>query len=88
MCLAVPGKIISIDEGDSLARMGRVNFAGVVREVCLAFVPEAQVGAYVIVHAGSAISTLDEEEAQKVFDDLRRLDEIMGAESEKPDPTV
>ncbi len=76
MCLAIPGKILSITEGDSLTRAGRVSFGGVVKEVNLAFVPEAVVGAYVIVHVGVALSTVDEEEANKVFEYLRQMEEL------------
>ena len=73
MCLAIPGQIVSIDEGDALSRTGRVNFGGIVKEVALACVPEACVGDYVIVHVGVAISTLDEAEAQQVFTYLRQM---------------
>jgi hydrogenase expression/formation protein HypC len=67
MCLGVPGKVLSIEENPSGMRMGKVSFGGIAREVCLAYVPEAQVGDYVIVHAGFAISKLDEAEAMEVF---------------------
>ena len=63
MCLAIPGQIVKADK-DGLMRMGKVDFGGVIREVCLAYVPEARVGDYVIVHVGFAISQLDEAEAQ------------------------
>jgi hydrogenase expression/formation protein HypC len=76
MCLAVPGKIVSVGEGDPLARTGRVNFGGVVKVASLAFVPEAGVGDYVIVHAGFALSRVDEKEAQEVFEYLRQIDEL------------
>jgi hydrogenase expression/formation protein HypC len=66
MCLGIPGQIVEITP-QGLMRMGRVDFGGVVREVCLAYVPEAQLGDYVIVHAGFAISQLDEEEAQETL---------------------
>jgi len=62
MCLAVPGRVVEITQ-DGLMRMAKVDFSGVTREVCLAYVPEAQEGDYVIVHVGFAISLLDEEEA-------------------------
>ncbi len=78
MCLAIPGRIIEAND-DPLMRMGRVDFGGVVRETCLAYVPEARVGDYVIVHAGFAISRLDEEEAQET---LRLLAEIGALEPE------
>ncbi len=74
MCLAVPGKIISVTDGDDpLMRMAKVSFGGVVKEVSLAYVPEAAVGDYVIVHVGFALNRLDEQEALKVLDDLRSL---------------
>jgi hydrogenase expression/formation protein HypC len=76
MCLAVPGKIVSIEGSDPMLRSGRVNFGGIVKEVNLGYTPEAEVGDYVIVHVGFAISTVDEEEAQRVFDYLREMDEL------------
>ncbi|MFQ6101266.1 MAG: HypC/HybG/HupF family hydrogenase formation chaperone [Anaerolineae bacterium] len=67
MCLGIPGRIVEVTEG-GLMRMGKVDFGGVTREVCLAYVPEAQVGDYVIVHVGFAISRLDETEAQETLE--------------------
>ena len=64
MCLAVPGRVVEIDSQDDLLRSARVDFGGVVREASLAYLPEAVVGDYVLVHAGFAISRLDEEEAR------------------------
>jgi len=75
MCLAIPGKLISIS-GEDLNRMGRVSFSGVVKEVSLAYVPEAQVGDYVIVHVGFALSRVDEAEAQRVFEYLEAMDDL------------
>lgn len=75
MCLAVPGKIISI-EGEDLARTARVSFGGIVREVSLAYVPEAQLGDYAIVHVGMAISLLDEDEALRTFEYLKQIGEL------------
>jgi hydrogenase expression/formation protein HypC len=80
MCLAIPGRIVETDE-DALMRMGKVDFGGVTREVCLAYVPEAQVGDYVIVHVGFAISQLDEEEAQQTLQLLAEVG-ILGQELE------
>ena len=74
MCLAVPGQIISIDGDDFLTRSAHVSFGGAIREASLAFVPEAKQGDYVIVHAGIAISVLDEAAAQQVFRDLEALE--------------
>lgn len=72
MCLGIPGQIVDVDEG-GLMRMGKVDFGGVTREVCLAYVPEAQVGDYVIVHVGFAISQVDEAEAHET---LRLMAEV------------
>lgn len=73
MCLAIPGKIESVQEDD--LRKGMVSFAGITKEVCLAMVPEAGIGDYVIVHVGFAISKLDEAEAQETLAMLRDLSE-------------
>ncbi|MDE3067414.1 MAG: HypC/HybG/HupF family hydrogenase formation chaperone [Verrucomicrobiota bacterium] len=76
MCLAIPGKIVSVSGADPLERTGRIDFGGILKEASLACVPEASAGDYVIVHAGVAISRLDEAEARKVFDYLRQMDEL------------
>jgi hydrogenase expression/formation protein HypC len=76
MCLAIPGKIESISGDEPLSRMGKVNFGGVLKEACLAYVPEARVGDYVIVHVGFALSRVDEEEAHKVFAYLKEMEEL------------
>jgi len=81
MCLAVPGKIISVS-GEALEKIGRVSFGGVIKEVNLAYVPEAQIGDYVIVHVGFALSTVDEEEAQHVFDYLAEMGELSELEND------
>ena len=83
MCLAIPGKVISVTGDDPLMRSGKVNFGGILKEANLGCVPEAQVGDYVIVHAGFAISRLDEKEAQKVFEYLQQMDDLRELE---PDP--
>ena len=84
MCLAVPGKVLNVTGDDPLSRAGRVSFNGVVREVSLACVPEAKVGDHVLVHVGFALSVVDEEEANRIFDYLRQMNEL--AEVEKPPP--
>lgn len=78
MCLAVPGKILSIEDGDpsGLGRTGRVSFGGIVKEVNLAYVPNAQIGDYVVVHVGFALDIVDEAEARKVFEYLEQMDEL------------
>jgi hydrogenase expression/formation protein HypC len=84
MCLAVPGQVKEIfDAGGT--RMGRVNFGGISKEVCLAYLPDIVVGDYTIVHVGFAISKIDEESAQKtlqMFRELGILDEELGLVSE------
>lgn len=80
MCLAVPGKILEILGDDPLQRRGRVSFGGVVKEVILAFVPDAGVGDYVIVHVGVAISRLDEAEARRVLEFLEDAGEAPEAD--------
>lgn len=66
MCLGIPARIVEVNDNPPM-RMGKVDFGGVTREVCLAYVPEAQVGDYVIVHVGFAISRLDEREAHETL---------------------
>jgi hydrogenase expression/formation protein HypC len=73
MCLAVPGRVQSIDDEGATTRAGRVSFGGVERRVGLAFVSDARVGDYVLVHAGFAIARIDEAEAAKVFDYLEEI---------------
>ncbi|UCD18406.1 MAG: HypC/HybG/HupF family hydrogenase formation chaperone [Candidatus Zixiibacteriota bacterium] len=74
MCLAVPGKIVGISGDDALNRTGRVSFGGIIKEINLAFVPEAKIGSYVISHAGFAISIVDEKEANRVFEYLDQIE--------------
>ena len=81
MCLAVPGKIVSI-QGEDFARSARVDFGGIVKEVSLAYVPEANIGDYAVVHVGFAISLVDEEEALRSLEYLRQMGEF--AELENP----
>jgi len=74
MCLSVPGQLVAISsfEDNLLARTGKVSFGGVYKEVSLAYVPEARVGDYVLVHVGFAISVVDQDEAKFVFDYLKQ----------------
>lgn len=77
MCLAVPGKVISIAGDDLLTKTAKVSFGGVIKEVSLAYVPEAQIGDYVIVHVGFALSILDQAVAEQTLQDLATIaDEI------------
>ena len=86
MCLGVPGKILEIYEAESL-KMGKVDFGGVVREACLEYVPEAEIGDYIVVHVGFAISLVSEEEAQATLEMLREIiviEDELGPEQESP----
>lgn len=86
MCLAVPGQVEEIYEANG-ARMGKVNFGGVVKDVCLAYLPEIEVGDYTIVHVGFAISKIDEASALKtlsVFEEMGILEEELGEEPSEP----
>ena len=83
MCLGVPGKIIDIYEANGL-HMGKVDFGGVIQEVCLAYVPEAHIGNYAIVHVGFALNILDEAEALETLQLLREIgaiEEELGADA-------
>jgi hydrogenase expression/formation protein HypC len=75
MCLGIPGRVIrTYREHDVL--MGKVDFSGVVKQVCLEHVPEVKIGQYVLVHVGFALSQIDEDEAQHVFDFLKKMDQL------------
>jgi hydrogenase expression/formation protein HypC len=76
MCLGVPGKVVAIHAGGVGMTMGRVSFGGILKEVCLAYTPEAQVGDYVLVHVGFAISVLGEEEAASTLRFLETMGEM------------
>ncbi len=75
MCLGVPGKITEIYQENGL-RMGKIDFGGVTRDACLAYVPEAQIGDYTVIHVGFAISQLSEEEAQQTLALIREIADI------------
>jgi hydrogenase expression/formation protein HypC len=81
MCVGVPGQIMSIEPNPLGMTMGKVNFGGIVKEICLAYEPGVQVGDYVLVHAGFAMSKIDEQQALDVFDLLRQMDELAELET-------
>lgn len=85
MCLGVPGKVIAIQEQALGMNMAKVSFGGIAKEVCLAYVPEARVGDYVIVHAGFALSKLDEQEAAEIFELLSEMEEAAGLNGSPPE---
>lgn len=84
MCLAVPGAIVSIVNDAPLTRQAIASFGGLLKTISLVFLPEAQVGQYVLVHAGVAISVVDEAEALKTFEYLKEIDAIEMAEDAPP----
>ena len=87
MCLAIPGKIVSLHENVGL-KMAKVEFGGITREACLSYLPDAQLGDYVLVHVGFAISKVDEEEAAQTYRYLAELDqlsELEDGESDRPE---
>jgi hydrogenase expression/formation protein HypC len=77
VCLGIPGKVIEIYEASGL-KMGKIDFGGVVKEACLAYVPDIAIGEYTIVHVGFAISQIDEEEARATLELLREMDALAG----------
>jgi hydrogenase expression/formation protein HypC len=82
MCLAVPGRVVSISGDDPFLRTANVSFGGVIKEVNLAYLPTVLPGDYVIVHAGFALSQVDEAEAVRMFDELSRLAAFSGGDEE------
>ena len=86
MCLAVPGKVVEIEGDDAAFLRGRVDFSGVRREVSLAFTPEVKPGDYVLVHAGFALTVVDQEEALATLEELRRLGAANEAMDQEPGP--
>jgi hydrogenase expression/formation protein HypC len=85
MCLGIPAKLIELHEQDGLP-MGKVDFGGIVKDVCLAYTPEAEVGDYVLIHVGFAISRIDEAEAEEMVSFLREIEDA--AESSAPDFSI
>jgi hydrogenase expression/formation protein HypC len=83
MCLGIPGKLLEITSAENDAmRMGKVEFGGISKDICLAYLPDAEVGDYVLVHVGFAISKLDEKEAEEIFSYIQQIEQFgEGAES-------
>lgn len=84
MCLGIPGKIVETYEANGL-KMGKIDFGGVVKEACLAYVPEAQAGDYTIIHVGFALNIIDEEEAHKTLELLNEIGMVEEELGEVPD---
>jgi len=88
MCLAIPGKLFETREDAHGVRMGRANFGGIVKEVCLEYTPEARPGDYILVHVGFALSRVDEDEAERTYrilEELKQLDELEELEESEPE---
>jgi hydrogenase expression/formation protein HypC len=83
MCLAIPGKLIEIATDPNGVRMGKANFGGIVKQVCLEYTPEVEKGDYVLVHVGFALSKVDEAEAARTYQALERMQQL--AELDIPD---
>ncbi|MEQ9640570.1 MAG: HypC/HybG/HupF family hydrogenase formation chaperone [Alphaproteobacteria bacterium] len=80
MCLAVPGRLLSIAGDDPLLRTGRVDFGGIVKEISLAYVPEAKIDDFVLVHVGFALTVIDEAKAERVLGHLREIAALLDAD--------
>jgi hydrogenase expression/formation protein HypC len=76
MCLAIPGKVLEIQEDAAGVRMGKANFGGIVKQICLEYTPEVNCGDYVLVHVGFALSKVDEEEAQRTYQALEEMNQL------------
>jgi hydrogenase expression/formation protein HypC len=83
MCLAVPGKIISVDKSNPDLRMAKVSFGGIIKEICVQWLPEASVDDYIIAHAGMALNKLDEEEARLSLETFKQLEDFLDEEENK-----
>jgi hydrogenase expression/formation protein HypC len=85
MCLGIPGKVLEVRHEEALP-MGDIEFGGITKEVCLAYLPDVQVGDYVLVHVGFAISKIDEEEARGIFSYIEQIAELSELPEEAPGP--
>ncbi|HZR15941.1 MAG TPA: HypC/HybG/HupF family hydrogenase formation chaperone [Verrucomicrobiae bacterium] len=76
MCLAIPGKVIEIQQDDAGVRMGKASFGGIVKQVCLEYTPEVSCGDYILVHVGFALSKVDPEQARRTYEALDELNQL------------
>jgi hydrogenase expression/formation protein HypC len=88
MCLAIPGKLIEVTSDSAGVKMGRANFGGIVKQVCLEYTPEAKVHDYVLVHVGFALSTVDQEEAARTYQLLQELKQLGELDTPDIDPAT
>jgi len=84
MCLAIPGKIVEVQE-KACMRMGKIDYGGITREACLAYIPNPQIGEYVMVHVGFAISKVDPEEAARTYEYLAKMDQLEEIAAPEPE---
>ena len=80
MCLAIPGKIVSIDESNNELKMAKVNFGGVMKDICIQWLDEVQVGDYVLAHVGFALNKIDQKDAEETIEILKQMGDIQGTE--------
>jgi hydrogenase expression/formation protein HypC len=88
MCLAIPGKLIEVGQGTDGVRMGKANFGGITKQVCLEYTPDAKLGDYILVHVGFAIGTVDEAEAARTFAALKDLEQLGELDAPQFDPAI
>lgn len=86
MCLAIPGKLLEIASDSNGVRMGKANFGGIVKQVCLEYTPEVQTGDYVLVHVGFALSKVNEEEAERTYKLLEEMKQLGELDAPEVDP--
>jgi len=85
MCLGIPGKVIHIEKNPTAMTMGKVNFGGIIKDVCLAYVPDVKIDDYVVVHVGFAISKVNEQAAAEIFKYLQEIEDL--SELDIPQPS-
>ena len=86
MCLAIPGRVVEIRNDENGVRMARANFGGIVKQICLEYTPEAEVGNYVLVHVGFALGIVDEKEAEQTYQALKNMDQLGELDDPQPVP--
>ena len=80
MCLAIPGKIVSIDESNIELKMAKVNFGGVMKDICIQWLSDVQIGDYVLAHVGFALNKIDQKDAEETIEILKQMGDIQGTE--------
>ncbi|MFZ2323704.1 MAG: HypC/HybG/HupF family hydrogenase formation chaperone [Ignavibacteriaceae bacterium] len=88
MCLAIPGKIVSIDENPGALKMAKADFAGVTKNICVDWLPDVKIGEYVLVHVGFALNKIDEQQAEETLQALREMGEIIEDELKSDEEVI